>query len=48
MISIGLGTKFIINVATAIAFLYRGRGELALMFAGFAVADAGAFWIAMK
>lgn len=48
MIAAGLTIKLLINVATSIAFLHRGRAELALMFIGFAVADAGALWVASK
>jgi hypothetical protein len=40
--------KLLINAGVAIAFCVRGKLDLAMMFVGFAIADAGAFWVTLK
>lgn len=48
MLGAVISIKLLINAGVAITFFIRGRPDLALMFAGFAVADAGSLWVATR
>lgn len=38
--------KTVLDTAITVSFAVRGRVDLAVMFAGYALADAGAAWVA--
>lgn len=48
MIAAVILLKLLINAGVAVAFCIKGRYELAVMFFGFAIADGGAAWVALK
>lgn len=48
MIAAVIIVKLLINAGVATAFCIKGKFDLAMMFVGFAIADAGAFWVTLK
>lgn len=48
MLGTVISIKLLINAGVAITFYFKGRPDMALMFAGFAVADAGSLWVATR
>lgn len=48
MIAAVILLKLLINAGVAIAFFVKGKFDLAMMFIGFAVADGGAAWVALR
>lgn len=43
-----LGLKFVIDIGATVALACGEKLPMALMFAGFALADVGAWWMALK